>query len=528
MAGGKETPRQKMIGMMYLVLTALLALNVSKDILNAFVIVEKSMVSTNANFSKKVDNLYTEFSTELVINKDKVQPYYDKALKVKQASDEMVKFIKEIKSILIIETDKLPKEIADKIADGTISPDTISSKDNYDQPTRIMLKYDNQVDESGTSGYATKMKKKLEEYAKTVLAFIDEKDRALIKSPFDFSDKYSNYSKKVQNWEINNFYNTVLVGDLVILSKYIADVKNFEFEIVSKLFQSISAKDFKFDQIEARVVPQSMSVFAGSQYQADIFIAAMDSKTQPEIIVNGQSIKVENGIGKYVAGAAGEGTRKYEGVIKLKSALGERVYPFKSEYSVAKPNLTVAAEKMNVFYAGVTNPVSISVPGVTPDKIRCEISGGQKITPKGAGTYEVFVNNPGQKVTITVFATVDGKPKNMGSKEFRVKAIPDPVARFSGKADGVANRTELENGTIAAVLDNFDFDLSFYIVSFVLETTVGGDLKKVDGSGNRLNENMKAVIKNVKKGQTIQLRDIYAKGPDGKSRRLNPIVLKLN
>lgn len=525
MAGGKETPRQKMIGMMYLVLTALLALNVSKDILNAFVIVEESMVTTNENFTKKVENLYTEFSSELVINKEKVQPYYDKALKVKKASDDMVKIIKDIKILLINETEKKPKEYGEAIVNGKYSVDTISSKDNFDDPTRIMLGLPTDV---GTNGEATKLKLKLEEYAKSVIALLDEKDQKTVKLPFEFKDKFSTHHGKVVNWEISTFYNTVLVGDLVILSKYIADVKNIEFEVVSKLFQSISAKDFKFDQIEARVVPQSMSVFAGSQYQADIFIAAMDSKTQPEIIVNGQSIKVENGIGKYVAGAAGEGTRKYEGVIKLKSALGERVYPFKSEYSVAKPNLTVAAEKMNVFYAGVTNPVSISVPGVTPDKVRCEISGGQKITPKGAGSYEVWVNNPGQKVTITVFATVDGKPKNMGSKEFRVKSIPDPVAKFSGKVDGVANRTELENGTLAAVLDNFDFDLSFYIVSFVLETTVGGDLKKVDGVGNRLNENMKSVIKNVKKGQTIQLRDIYAKGPDGKSRRLNPIVLKLN
>jgi gliding motility-associated protein GldM len=546
MAGYKETPRQKMIGMMYLVLTALLALNVSKDILDSFVVVNESLVVTNENYEKKINLSYDNFKKQNDLNPGKVKTWYDKSLLAKKYAKDLIDTIRSLEAQILVKVEGVTKEEAYKLPLRKVT-----QKANKDIATNFF--YGQAID--GSDGKARMLKNEINKFKKLVMALVPADAHNLIiqkrlmdngKEVLDTlglftGDTFNEKEGGMVTWERKNFSHIVLAGIITNMNKMIIEVRNAEFDVVNTLYQRISAEDFKFDKIAAKVVPRSSYVLVGSEYEADIFVAAYDSKQTPEVYVGadvdtvtsaviGTSEKVEGseGVVKYKVTASGIGEKKYGGIIKIKKSTGEeKSYWFKSEYVVGQPSATVSADKMNVFYIGVDNPVTISVPGVPNDKVRPSITAGT-LTSSGGGKYIVKVATGYAETTINVAADIGGKTTSMGTSKFRVKRIPDPVAYIGGVKSGLINKNVIAaSKMIVAKLDNFDFDLTFIVTSYTFLINVKGDIIPTTCSGNMLTTDVSNKISKAPTGSRVYFEDIKAKGPDGSTRSLSPVNLKL-
>lgn len=532
------SPRQKMIGMMYLVLTALLAMNVSKDVLDAFIVVNEGLEKTNANFGKKNDKTYMDFKSAMAKDEKKTKPYYDLALKAQKISNDLVKHIDELKRKLIMETDKKPKEVAD-----TLKLRGIDSKDNYDVPTHVLIGSEpgNPIKGAFT---ALELEQKFDKARKDFSDLFNdvkgaEKQLFLPNVKKDIEAKigletpdFGVVNGTKETWISGNFYHLPLAAVITNLSKMQADVKNAEADVINELMKSISGQDFKFDALVAKVIAPTSYVLLGQEYTADVFLAAFSSTSDPTILLGADTLKsdaktpssipVSGGIGKFKLTPSSEGLQKWGGVIRMASPDGTmKNYPFNAEFMAAKPSLTVSAEKMNVLYTGVENPISVSVPGVPAENLVVTITQGS--IPGSKGKYKAKVSIPGTKVKVNVSAKFGTETKQMGFFEFRVKKVPDPVATIAKLKGGV-----IPKGTLAVQygiipeLENFDFDLRFNCIGYEYTFVPKGGGDAVVGKGDGpLSPELKSKIQNCRPGSKIYFDQIKVKGPDNVPRILS-------
>lgn len=523
MAGGKQTPRQKMIGMMYLVLTALLALNVSAEILNAFVLIDNSLRKTVDNFSAKNDKVYAEFEKAFQENQSKTKPWKDKADKVKKSSQELIGLMSNIKEELTKGDPGGQKFVEEKFS--TIN---IQKKDENNVPSEIMI----------FKGRGAELKTKIDAFHADMLALIDAKEQkgALaqgIGATLN-TDPIKDEEGNELNWDLANFKGMPMVAVVTVLSKMQNDIKNVETDMITYLLSKIDAGSFKFNKIEAIVNSPSNYVLVGGKYEAKVFIAASDSTQDPQILVNGVGkLPVTSGKGVFSGGTGSVGLKQWGGVIKMISPATKDTleFPFKSEYTVAEASISVSPTKMNVFYIGVANPVDITASGVPADKVQASINSGTLKQIK-AGSYEVFVKQTG-KVSINVsFKTEDGQTKNLGSKEFRVKTVPDPIATIGSdpinkKGGLIGMNLLLAQSGVKAELENFDFDLRFDVTNFVVSATIRGFEEEAKSSSNAFTAAQKDLIRKAGIGKKVYIEDVMAKGPDGTIRKLGALSFKL-
>lgn len=535
MAGYKETPRQKMIAMMYLVLTALLALNVSKEMLDAFVVVNDSVELTNENFSQKLNETYATFEKKYQINQNKVKPYLDKANLAKAYSTELVEYINNLKYELIAKTEKIPLDSA-KI----IEVSKIKNKDDYSTPTNFFMG----DSEDGKKGVGIELKVKIEKYRENMLNLLDEQDRAKMKLGLATEGDFKDANGLPLNWIQYNFYHTILAADLAIINKIITEVFNAEFDIVNFLLNDIEAEDFKYDKIAAKVLPKSSYVFMGDKYEAEIIVAAYDTKQTPAVylmegmdslplsqIGRARTVEGKSGIVKFDLPATSQGLKKYAGIIQVKGGQGEiNNHYFSDEYFVAQPSLTVSATKMNVFYVGVENPVEISVPGIPEENVEPSISVGTLTRNPASNEWIVTVTSGHREAIITVNAKVDGQSRVMGSKKYRIKKLPDPTALIANLNEGSINRNILvtAGAIIPKMPDDFEFDLKYKIISFKMVLQRGTDIYTEKSNSNLLTQEMIKAIQGANRGQRIWFENIIARGPDNIDRPLAPIILTIN
>ncbi len=535
MAGYKETPRQKMIAMMYLVLTALLALNVSKEMLDAFIVVNESVELTNENFSEKLNDTYLAFEKKYQINQNKVKPYWDKARMAKQYSTDLVDYINNMKYELISKTEEIPIDSA-KI----IKISNIKNKDDYDTPTNFFMG----DSDTGDKGMGMELKKRIEKYREDMMNLLDPEDRDKIKMGLVTEGDYKDANGLPLNWIQYNFFHTILAADLAIINKIITEVFNAEFDVVNFLLDDIEAEDFKYDKIAAKVLPKSSYVFMGDKYQAEIIVAAYDTKQTPDVfllegvdslplsqISRARKIEGKHGIVKFDVPANSQGLKKYAGIIQVKGGLGEiNNHYFSDEFFVAEPSLTVSATKMNVFYVGVDNPVEISVPGIPEESIVPSISVGSLSKNPDGNDWIVTVPQGQKETVISVNARVDGQLKPMGNKKYRIKKLPDPVALIANLTEGSINRNILitAGAIIPKMPDDFEFDLKYKIISFKMVLQRGTDLITEKSSSNMLTQEMIRAIQGANRGQRVWFENIIARGPDNIDRPLSPIILTIN
>lgn len=535
MAGYKETPRQKMIAMMYLVLTALLALNVSKEMLNAFLVVNDSVELTNENFTKKLHDTYQAFDKKYQNDQVKVKPFYDKAIIAKKLSDNMVRYIDSIKYELIARTEKVSYDSA-----KLIDLNEANSKDDYDTPTNFFMK----GSEDGSKGVGKDLKQRIDDYRMDMLNLLDADDRKRVKLGLRTDGNYYDTEGVKLNYIQYNFFHTILAADVTILNKIITEVYNAEFDVVNFLLDAVDAKDFKYDKIDAKVLPKRDYVFVGEDYQAEAIVAAYSTTQNPEVFLkmgvdslpvsqlsSAQPIAGEKGMVRFTLPAEEEGIMKYAGVIRVKGGTGEvNTYHFHDEYTVARPSLTVSATKMNVFYIGVDNPVDISSAGIANEKLTPTIDVGTLTPDPKTESWIVRVpekpKNGDMTATISVSAKIDGEIKQMGRMEFRLRTVPDPIAKIANKTEGtITSTTLLYSPQIVPVKPkDFDFDMTFEIVSFDMVLLQGESVIRKSASGPYFTQDMKDLIQNARRGQRIWFEKIVATGSDKETRQLNTII----
>ena len=299
---------------------------------------------------------------------------------------------------------------------------------------------------------------------------------------------------------------------------------------LGKLIRQVDQAQVNLDQFNAVAVAPTSYVLVGQPYTAEVFLTASDSKSSPEIYVDGARLQTEGGKGKYSGSTSSEGLHTWSGTIKVKQTDGTyKPYTLPAQtYMVAKPSAVVSPDKMNVLYIGVPNPVSVSAPGIAKEKLKVSMQGGS--ISGSAGHYIATVSSIGN-ATITVSGEIaPGKTSVLGSSPFRVKRIPDPKARFAGKSGGSTSAANIKaQDKLFAILDNFDFDAKFNVTRFtILVIKPRQDPIILTTTGSEFTSAMRTAINTITPGSTVIFKDIVAVGPDGTQRGLDGIVLSAN
>jgi gliding motility-associated protein GldM len=520
-----------MIGMMYLVLTAMLALNVSKEAVEAFKKVDKGLTLTVANYALKNELIYKDFDRAAAENPAKAGKYRAAAFGVKERADEIFNYLQDLK-IEIIQTAE--GEDTPAIKGREVDIEEVQKIDENNVPSEILIG-------ANEDGKANNLKALMNEYREFLITTLEGKNPAAeeaLRASLN-TDDGKNENGETERWENLTFQTLPLVAVITILSKFQVDVRNAETEVLNFLYTQIDAASFKFNKINAVVIPKTSNyVTLGSTYEAEVFIAASDTTQQPEILVGEQKLPLdETGKGIYSVRPSSTGTKNWGGVISMKAPDGTmRTFPFSSSYGVGEPNVVVSPTAMNVMYTGIPNPIDVSVPGVGADRIRISIVNGTFTTEKVnnskgvpfAGNWAVKPNAVGTDVQVVVQSVDGGRTINHGTRNFRVKPLPKPEARFGGKNTGTITRNSaVAQAGVFAVLPDFDFDLQWQVTGFtILFSDRMGDIE-APSTSSTLTQQQKDILNRLTRGKDLIIKEIKAKGPDGKIVDLSPIVLKV-
>ncbi|WP_163710515.1 type IX secretion system motor protein PorM/GldM [Mangrovibacterium lignilyticum] len=530
-----ETARQKMINMMYLVLLAMMAMNVAAEVLDAFRVVDSSLVQTYGTLQKKSNQQYSAFEAAFQMNQDKVGPWLNLANEVRSRVDTLQKLIFDIKEDLVIRGGGV--KIAD--IDGYEYDPERSYVQNY-QGDSLLIKKDDELNVPSELmirlNRGVELRSAIEKAKAELVAMVKDTDapiREAIMQELATPNPKRNLKEGGENqtWEEQNFEHKPMIAVITLLSKMQIDVKNTEANLLNYLYSQIDASSFKFNKLSPVVIPKSSYVLEGDVYQAKVFLAAEDTTQQPEIIVNNNALSIVDGKGVYEVPTTKAGTYTWKGVINFKNPDGGiNTYNFEQEYQVGKPSVTISPTKMNVFYLNIPNPISVSVPGVPSANLKVSMSNGT-VERRSDGLYVFPAKEDinGKKTQVIVDATIDGKTKRMGSMVFRVKRVPDPVAQIAEKNGGVLRKEDLmaEQGIFAALID-FDFDLKFKVTQFdVTITGAGGFNNTWSSKSNMFSADMRKQFGNLQPGSIIYFDNIMAHGDDKTDRSLSPISFKI-
>jgi gliding motility-associated protein GldM len=536
-----------MIGMMYLVLMAMLALNVSNEVLNAFSVLDHGLTSTKETLEQTNNQVMMNFESQYSINSSKVGPWLELAKELEAKSDHIVEFLQEKKIEIIKAADG---EEAEAIDGHHIHGELIKGKDITDAPAYIMVGDNN--DKAGME-----VREAMEDMKAFINANVlgpDASDKIIqsIEASLNTDPGVNHHSGEKIPWERAHFEHLPLSGVISIMTGLQINVRNAESEALRYLYSNIDKGSFKFNNLEATVIPNTNYLIKGNDYNAQIFLAASDTTSKPKIYVASgknpydsvlnedgftytysmkpgyDSLEVsKSGRGIFSVPGSNLGERYWGGIIEMTGPSGKKITrPFKRSYLVAEGSVVVSPTKMNVFYIGVDNPVDVSVAGIMPENVNIEVTNARK--KRVRNSYIINPRRPGN-CWVQVYADMGEGRKLMGKKEFRVKKVPNPVAKIAGKTGGaITKQMLLAQIGVAAEMENFDFDLKFTITEFTVSTTIQGFLQEASSKSYKLTQQQKNIIQNMSRGQRVYIQDIKAVGPDGSTRDLSTIALILN
>ena len=544
MSGAKETPRQKMIGMMYLVYTALLAMNVSKDILDAFDTVNTGVQETNITLMQQISQRYTTFEEQYTLDMEKVGPYWEEAQQLRDKSTEMINYLEAMKWDMVSKIEEM--DYAKALEFGVLKdPDTlqyngrllynintskIKSRDNYNKPTAYMM-----GDPEG-NGRAFELNQKIKEYRNEIVRIMGVEhihqlglitdtqytEGDSIGTPIDYAPDASDELQK--GWEYRNFHHTVLIADVTLLNKLISEVETAELNAVTHLAQSIHAEDFTFDEVGAKVFAESNYIMSGQTYRAQAMVTAwQNTQTSAMVSLDGGAAKEFHSDSQGVIHLdfnVGVGTHRYSGVIPMLNPKTNEIedYPFENSFTVAPPAVSVSATKMNVVYAGIDNPIAIG--GGVGGEISATATGAT-LTRTGNGTYNLRVVGNPTEVTVNV----SSQGSSMGGMKFRVKELPKPMAIIDNASpDGKYTKTALlAANCVRAEMKDFDFEgVRYDVVGYTVKyRTKAGTVKEEKVNGSKFNETIKSVFNSANAGDIYVFTAIRVKGNDNKEKVLD-------
>lgn len=503
---------------MYLVLTALLALNVSSEILAAFRTINKSIGRSNQSITKKNDDKYHIFEESMKIEseRDKVKPFYEKAQQVRAASEKLISYLESWKKRVVTRSGGYRDSTTGEI---TNESDLHASTD--------ML-----VEAKG----GDTIKSELERYRMDLLKIVGvDTSSAFAKAlPLKIEEAAKSDANPKGEWSAGNFYNMPVIAVVTLLSKFQNDIKNSEAMIIDQLFEQIHALDFKFDAFQAIAVPKNSYLLEGQKVEAEISLAAYNKSVNPTVTSSsGRVVSVEQGVAHWEGTASGKGLQTVKGVVSLDMGGKIEQRPYEFKYMVGTTGASIQLDKMNVFYIGVENPITVSAAGYSMEDISLSIPGADIAPGASLGRYNITVKEQG-KVTAVINAKTDNGLKQVGAMEIRVKMIPDPIAEVGGKSGSFmlnAGVVKVLPGIVAA-LKQFDFEARFVVTKFNFtylqkrQDPIGPI--PVTGPLFSSNKQVQDILNKCKAGDKIFLDDIKAIGPDKRPRSLAPIIITVN
>lgn len=518
-----KEPRQIMINIMYLVLTALLALNVSAEIFNAFKVVDKSMVRSNQALDDANEKM-PQAIKDGAKKRESLATYAERVDPARQYSKELDAYIQSLIDTMINITGGF---IVDEET-GQVT-DKLKGEKEKNVTTRLLV----------DQGEGEKLKAKIVEYRDKYLALFDKDDLAQYGDDIALGvDDQTWKTKKKKSWSEMNFNHMPLQAALPILRKYQNDNKNSEATVLNYLATKVgTTTDVVLDKFTVVSAAKKSYVIRGENYEADIFLSAFagaDSRTGISISVDGRQLPVDaEGVAKYNVPAGGVGVKKYTATINVLNPVTNETQTFKKEfeYEVGERSVSVSATKMNVFYMGVDNPVTVSAAGVPSNQVKVSMSGagGGTISRNSDGSFNVRVSSPTRK---DEYAYVNvSAPGLTERREFRVKRIPDPVAKLSSATGGVMGAGEFKaQRGLLAVLEGFDFDAKCEIMGYrVVRVPRRQDPMPATNRGGLYNGEARSVVDQAKAGDTYFFEDVKAKCPgDASGREINSLVFKIN
>ena len=501
------SPRQKMINLMYIVLLAMLALNVSTEVLQGFAVVQESLDRTTRNASSENEAIYGSFKDQMAANPEKVREWFAKATQVRDMSDSLYNFAEALKVAIVKEADG---------PDGDVH--NIDNTDNIDAAGTVML--------SPISGKGRKLYNAINSYRDRILTYVtDPRQREIIMS--NLSTKVPRHKNNLgKNWQEYMFENMPVAAAVTLLSKLQNDVRYAEGEVLHTLVSNIDMKDIRVNKLAAFVVAEKTTLDPGERFMANIVRAAVDTTQQPEIYVNGARVNTHNGQYSFTAGGVGE--HQFSGYILMRNARGDVLRRnFLQKYSVipVPGGATIAADLMNVLYAGYSNPMSVSVPGVPQNGVSVSMTGGRLIA-KGAGRYVAVPSAVGHDVTFRVTARDGDKTRSFPPFTFKVRKLPDPTPYIALGTDRYKGGNLTKAGlmgasTLNAAIDDGILDIQFRVTGFstVFYDNMGNAVQMAS-QGNAFTERMREQFRRLSRGRRFYITEVHAVGPDGVTRTL--------
>ena len=508
-----------MINLMYLVFIAMMALNVSSEVLDGFDLVRKGLEDSIANTVHRNDIVSESLESSYRTNPEKTRAWYEKGRRVKQSSDSLYNYVQELKI-----------RIAQRADGDDADVNNIEHKDDLEAASSVML--------APVTGEGRKLRERVDAYREMMASLVDDSAKTTIIETALSTEAPRKPGLNIRTWETALFENMPTSAAITLLTKLQNDIRYAEGEVLAHLLSSVDVGDYRVNQITAQVIPESQIVMRGAQYKANIVLSAIDSTKRPTVFVNGKELPADaNGLFTVTAGAPG--TYPVKGYIETPGSDGTMMRrEFSSEYFVTEPTATVAPTLMNVLYAGIANPIRIAVPGVPSGNVTATMTNGT-LTRKG-DAWEARPTTVGTDAVVTVRARMaDGRTLEMAKTAFRVRALPDPmpyieytdvngnVKKFRG---GKFSKRDLiaADGILAAIDDDL-LNVPFTVLSFELTffDSMGNVIPEVT-TGTKFSQRQKDYIRRLARGKRFYITRVQVKGPDGQERTISPIEVIIN
>ena len=496
MAGGKLTPRQKMINLMYLVFIAMLALNMSKEVLTAFGILNNKIESSNSITDTRNESSFLQLQQKA---KDQPLQYGDKKAKVDKIRALCKEYSDYIEGIKTTITKGFPKD-----KEGNYPCEQMDKSDAVDN-----LFYNGDKESKEGKEFLERIRGFAGQLKAIGGSSIAEVEMRKIEKRFETKDVYSEKAEAKLPWLDYNYHHFPLIASVTKLTQLQADIKTTESDIMEGMFKSDLVAAASLTAYQPIVVPEKTAFFQGEAVKGKIILGKFDPNlVAKSVVVNGVSVPAKAGQADFSFGAGAVGEHEITGSFNFDENGKVISLPIKGNYVVVPQpkSANISADKMNVVYRGLPNPMTISFAGISDDKVSASAPGLTRAT--GTGKYNL---NPGSGTEVKVSVTAklpDGKPVS-DSKIFRIKNIPAPAGAIGG-VTGVQKgaKSRLEVSQISAQLQDFLYDLNFQVTRFSFK--VPGQAAIIV-SGDRVNAQCKAALARATKGDQISIFDIKTK-----------------
>lgn len=514
-----NSPRQKMINLMYLVFIAMMALNVSSEVLDGFELVEGSLRTSIDNTSTRNQIVSNELESYYQTNPEKVQEWYEKGKKVKHASDSLYNYVQDLKERIVMIVDGKDADV-----------NHIGKKDDLEAASRVML--------SPVSGEGKNLRLSIEKYRVMMGEMVEDSAKTRVLEASLSTTPPRKGGLNTRTWEEALFENMPVAAAVTLLTKLQSDIRYAEGEVLSNLLSSVDVRDFRVNKVQAQVIPESQIVMRGGQYKANIVLSAVDSTKRPTVYVNGKVLPYEaNGMFTAVAGAPG--TYPVKGYIEMPNNDGSVMHQeFESQFFVTEPSATVSSVMMNVLYAGISNKMRIAVPGVPSGNITASMTNGSLV--RSGEFWEARPNTVGTDAVISVQAKMaDGRTVEVEKNAFRVRALPDPLPYIEYKDQNgnmkkfrggpLSKRSLVDAEGIMAAIDDDLLNIPFTVLSFELTfyDSMGNVIPEV-AQGGKFSQRQKNYIRNLARGKRFYITRVLVKGPDNRERTIPTIEVIVN